>query len=229
MSENEAKAKNTVVYMVNPFRSQRVLPSLCSAFLKIYDSYRRSLQPNLVSDLVLQIVPLDLIASPEAITLPPARTYTRLALEVYDRCRPNAIEYKRKGSQVLYAPATRLARAIPKAINLKLTPEPSTELLHSDRCFHLSYSWSYNQDWLTASWTDNPGSLQWNAAYCFGEEEPEPWPTFLAIAREMWETTLEILKPGSSSWRIFIAKDSRMHREELRGKAPVSSRVELSV
>ncbi len=218
-----------MVYIVNPFRSRSVLPWLCAAFFKMYDSCMKSLQPNPVSGLVLQIVPLDLIASPQVITLPSAKTYTRLALEVYDRCRPNSVERNRQGSQFRCAPVTRLARAVPKTINFRLTSDPSTELLHSDRCFHLSYTWSYNQDWLTASWTDNQGALQWNAAYCLGEEELEPWRTFLAIAREMWETTMEILKPGNSSWRFFIAKDSRMNKEELRGKPPFCSPVVVNL
>ena len=207
--------------MINPLHNRRALPWLCAAFLKIYTSYTRSSKLNLVNDLVLQIVPLDFIASLEGITLPPARAYSRLALEVYDRCGPNVIGGRRQSSQFHSASATRLARSVPKRINFELTPEPSTELLHSDRCFHLSYSWSIKQDWLTASWTDSQGALQWNAAYCLGEE-PEPWQAFVAIVREIWETTLEILKPGSSQWRVFVVKDSPMHSKELRGMALVA-------
>ncbi len=216
-----------MIYIVNPFQNPKILPWLCAAFFKIFDCYRKSLQPNLVNGIVLQMVPLNLIASPEAITLPPARTYTRLALEVYDRCGPNATGHETQGPQLSCAPAIRLARVVPMAINFKLTPEPSTDLLHSDRCFHLCYSWSYDQKWLTASWTDNQGALQWNAAYSLGREELEPWQTYMAIAREIWDTTMEILKPGSSPWRVFIAKDSCMHWEELRGKASLTCDVEL--
>ncbi len=207
-----------MIYLVNPFQDRKVLPYLCSAFLTILNCSRKSLQPHPVSNLVLRIIPLDLIASLEAVTLPPARAYGRLALEVYDRCGPNASKGKNQGSQFYCTPATRLARTLPKTINFKLTPEPSSELLHSDRCFHLSYSWSWGQDWLTACWTDSQGALQWNAAYCLGKEQFEPGQMFSAIAREIWENTLEILRPGNSQWQILIVKDTSMHKDELRGK-----------
>ena len=228
MSQNGIRAGNIAIYIVNPFQNRRVLPWLCSAFSKLYNSYRKNLAPDLVSDLLLQIVPLDLVASLDKITLPPARAYSKLAITVYDRCGPSFTIHKNQGSRFRCAPATRLARTLPKTIGFKLTPEPSTDLLGSDRCFHVSYRWSSNEDWLTASWTDNQGVLQWNAAYCLSEEQSKPWHAFLRIAREVWETTLDILRPSNSQWRIFFAKDSPMHKEELRGKIPVPIGVTLS-
>ena len=228
LSQNGIKAGNIAIYIVNPFKNRRILPWLCAAFLKLYSSYRKNLPPNLVSDLLLQIVPLDLVASLETITLPPARVYSKLALMLYDRCGPNFSIHKNQSSQFRCAPATRLARTFPKTIGFKLTPESSTDLLGSDRCFHVSYRWSSDEDWLTASWTDNQGVLQWNAAYCLGKERSGPWHAFLRIASEIWETTLDILRPGNSQWRIFFAKDSPMHKEELRGKIPVSLDVTVS-
>ena len=207
--------------MINPFRNRRVLPWLCAAFMKILDSCGQSLHMKTKSTgaLVLQIVPLNLVASLEGATLPPAKAYSRLAREVYNRCGSTSTGGKRQDPQYQCAPAIRLARSIPKAINFRLTPNPSTALLQSDRCFHLSYSWSFYQDWLTASWTDNPGVLQWNATYNMGKEVVERWQIFVKTAREIWNTTLDIFRPGSAPWRIFIAKDSPMHREELRGRA----------
>ena len=230
MTQNRAQEDNIVIYMVNPYQSRRVLPWLCAAFMKIYESYRKCLQiqTQLTGDLVLQIVPLNLIASLEAITLPPAKAYSRLAVEVYNRCGPNITEDKSQVQQYHCAPSIRLARAVPKSISFRLTPDPSTALLHSDRCFHLSYSWSFHQEWLTASWTDNQGVLQWNAVYCLGEEETERWQTFLTIAREIWNTTIDILKPGNFPWRIFVVKDSPIQREELQGKASMFSLIEVS-
>lgn len=220
MAQSKSQGGNTVVYMINPFESFHPLAHLCAAFSRLFDSYLATLKTSHVekpNDLILQIIPRSFIASATTIALPSPADYKRLSFEVYDRCGPS--ESAQLGHSGFFcAPSIRLARMMPKTINLKLSREPSAGILSSDMCFHLAYSWDPTQHWLTASWTDNQGDLQWNAPYCLGGAEDDGedlWPVFSAIVREMWETTLEMLSPQNSPWKLFVVKDSPMLKREL--------------
>lgn len=205
--------------MINPYESSAALAHLCVAFRMLFESYALSLKASNVenpNDLVLQIIPTSFVASPTTLVLPSPADYKRLAFEVYDRCGPSVDQGR---SRFFCAPSVRLARAMPKTVNLKLSPEPSGGLLSSDMCFHLAYSWDPVQRWLTSSWTDNQGDLQWNAPYLLCVEKNEdPWPALLNIAKEMWDTTLELLHQQSTTWRLFIVKDSPLHKRELESE-----------
>lgn len=221
LSHHGVEGDNIVVYMVNPFKNPMVLPRLCAVFLKTLETYSSMLKSQGLDNaksLILHIVPLGLVASFETIALPSRATYTKVAFEVYDRCGPTSRMKKSGNSQFLCTPSICLARDLPRSINFKLAPEPFTQPLQSDGCFHLSYSWNVGQSWLAAAWTDNQGLLQWNASFCLGKTQLEPWEAFLDIANEIWETTLEMLQERKISWRIFITKDSRMHKKELDGE-----------
>lgn len=215
-----------MIYIINLFESPNFLPHLCAAYLILSRSYVALTEANKMdrpNDIVLQIVPGELVASADALTLPSPEAYRRLAMEVYNRCGPDTQLGNRYGLRFFCVPSIQLARPIPKSIPLALSPEPSVDFLHADMFFHLAYSWYPGQQWLTASWTDNQGELQWNAPYCVGVPgEKEPWPVILAILTEIWETTLELFSHPGSPWRLFIAKDGPMREEELEGKISVT-------
>lgn len=218
----KAQQSNTVIYMINLFGSQNFTPYLCAAFLKLFKTYAAFVEHHKLenpNDIVLQIVPGDLVASPNAITLPSPEAYRRLALEVYNRCRPDPRSDTADSLRFSCAPSIQLARPIPKSISLKLSTEPSVGFLQADMFFHVAYSWYPGQQWLTASWTDNQGELQWNAPYCVGAlEDEDPWPNISAVFTEIWETTLELFRHPDSPWRLFIVKDSPMRDRELEGE-----------
>lgn len=211
---------NTVIYMVNPSQDERFLPILCSAFLKLFDAYitiakERNLdKPN---DLVFQCVPFDLVYSTTGIPMPSLSDYRKLAFEVYDRCGPNDNWQANKTSQYVCAPTIRLAKAVPKTIDFRLTSDNSALSLQSDNCLHIAYAWSPEDEWFTASWTDNLGLLSWSACYCLGGTNDDPWPVVSKIANEIWETTLDMLQPRSGSWHLFISKADAVQRKELEG------------
>ena len=213
---------NTVIYMVDLFGSPNFVPYLCAAYLKLFRSYAALVEMSKLdhpNDIVLQIIPGDLVASPDAITLPSPEAYRRIALEVYNRCGPDLDSDPRGRVQFSSAPSIQLARPIPKSISLKLSPEPSVDFLQADMFFHVAYSWWPGQQWLTASWTDNQGELQWTAPYCVGPlRAADPWPVLSAIFTEIWETTLELFRHPDSPWRLFIVKDSPLHQKELEGE-----------
>ncbi len=212
---------NTVIYMVDSSDPERFPPTLCAAFLNLFEAYNTALSETVIdepNDLVLQIVSSNLLFSPDSVPMPSPTDYRRLAFEVYDRCGPNQEDTRRKHPQYLSVPAIRLAKSIPKAIDLRLTPEYYTPRLQFDNCIHIAYVWNPGDHWLTASWTDNQGILSWNACYCFGEEEDTPWNSFADIIKEIWDTTLEMMHSSYPPWRLFICKQFPADRRELDGR-----------
>ena len=213
---------NFVIYMVDSSKPNRTLPNLCAAFLIMFEAYNAALRESHIddpNDMVLQILPSSLILSIETIPMPAPADYRKLAFDVYDRCGPNQNLVQKSQPRYLSAPAVCLAKAMPKAIDLKLTPESSAPRLQSDNCIHIAYAWTPGDHWLTAAWTDNHGILSWNSCYCFGEEDKTPWESFTDIAKEIWDTTLDMIQ-GHAPWRIFLCKDRPADRRELDGKYP---------
>lgn len=217
-----SRGGNTVIYMVDPSRDGENLSILCKAFLRLFDGYLLTTKQNSVddpNDLVLQIIPSSLIYSADCLAMPSPSDYRRLVFEVYDRCGPNDDNKHRKTSKYNCAPAIRLAKAIPKTIDFRLTSENSALSLQSDNCLHIAYQWSLGESWLTASWTDNLGVVSWTACYCLGQPNESPWFAVSEIVHEIMETTLNILQPRNGPWHLFVSKPGRYLRKELDGKS----------
>lgn len=221
LGKTKFQGRNTVIYMVNPSSHDASLPWLCTAFLKLFNAYSTMAKDQNIAtpnDLVLQIIPSDLIYSETQISLPSPATYRRLAFEVYDRCGPNESGEQRRRPEYACAPSMRLAKAIPKTVDFRLTPENAPLSLQSDNCLHVAYTWKKGEDWLTASWTDNLGVLSWTACYCFAGKDDAPWHAFSEIAKEIWETSLDMLRPRNGPWRLVLCKDGGVYKHEMDGK-----------
>ena len=209
-----------VVYLVNQDLDTATPPDLCSGSLSILDGYQRGIRSrNLAhsADLVVQIVSQRFVFSSDHPIVLPMSTYKRIAFEVYDRCGPPE---GATGSRLPYisAPATHLSRPIPPKIDFQLSADPlSASLYHDDRV-HLAYAWKPSSAWLTVSWTDNVGILQWNAAYWVGQDDEQPWRPFKEVVTEILGTTLDMLQPRSRKWKVFVVRETRYLIEELAGE-----------
>lgn len=202
-----------VIYIINPFNNQQCLPGLCDALLRLPKSYRAALEKRRLerhNELVMQLVPLDLVWSPQFIVVPSPADYRKLAFEVYNKCG--------RASDFMSAPAIRLAKAIPRTLDFKLISESSALFMQSDNCVHVSYTWKPTNEWLAASWTDNLGVLSWEACYCLGKNEETPWKPFYDCIKEILETSFEMLYPPNAPWRLFICKESPLPKMENDGK-----------
>lgn len=201
-----------VIYIINPFNDQRYLSGLGEALLRLSNSYRAALEKRRLErhiDLVTQIVPLDLVWSPEHVVMPSPADYRQLAFETYDSCG--------RASDFMRAPAIRLAKAVPKVIDFKLVPESSASFIQSDFCVHVSYTWDSTNEWLAASWTDNVGVLSWVACYYLGRNNGIPWTSIYECFKEILETSFGMLHPMNAPWRLFICKDTPLLKMENDG------------
>ena len=220
LPELGSQSITTVVYIINPFKDQQYLPSLCDALLRLPNSYGAALEKRRLerrNEFVMQIVPLDMVWSPDFIVMPSPADYRRLAFEVYNKCG-SSDSGQNQEPYFMSAPAIRLAKAVPQIIDFKLVSETSASFMQSDNCVHVSYTWNATNEWLAATWTDNIGVLSWSACYCLGKNEITPWQPFYEAAKEILETSLEMFYPPNAPWRLFICKDSPVLTMENDGK-----------
>ncbi|KAL8851893.1 MAG: hypothetical protein Q9221_003216 [Calogaya cf. arnoldii] len=214
----EADGTNIVVYFVDPFDDDRMYPYICAAFQELQAAYALSAHKAGFTNarvVVLQIVPLSFLANSESLTIPPPKAYTKLAFEVYSRCRPGPRRDGTITAPNISGSAIRIAKTIPKTINFQLSSQPAGNLLGPDPCLHLAYSWNLDQQWLACAWTDNLGATQWNAVYCLGDPNPGYWTAFAATVKEVLETTRDLLQPTTIPWRLYVAKDNILLDREL--------------
>ncbi|KAF2117159.1 mediator complex subunit 13 C-terminal-domain-containing protein [Lophiotrema nucula] len=202
-----------VIYMIDPFETTSSIWELCSAFWAMFQAYGQT-HPGRGEhfpkpDLVLQIVPVGYIASFDVPVVLDASTYVNLAREVYDRSPPSVPSEDKTPLSIFSAPSFQLEEAIPKAIPFKLNAEPPQDLLRENSYMHLAYALSIDGTWITAAWTDSCGKSQTVVSYNLGNR------AFGEIAKEIWQTTIEILMARKVTWRVCVARVGVMEREEL--------------
>tara|TARA_R110002003_G_scaffold62_2_gene5564 strand:- start:15862 stop:19593 length:3732 start_codon:yes stop_codon:yes gene_type:complete len=211
--QQDAKVDAFVIYMVNPFDTPSALWELCSAFWTLFQAYGQGspgrTDQNQKPDLVLQVVPIKYLASFDVPVVLDASTYVNLAREVYDRCPPSTSSADKTPLNIYKAPAFQLEESLPRSIQFKLMSEPPQDLLRENSYMHLAYAISLDGTWVTAAWTDSCGKSQAVVSYHLGTR------VFGEVAKEIWQTTIDILQSRRVQWRVCIAKAGAMDREEL--------------
>ncbi|OJD24450.1 hypothetical protein ACJ73_04194 [Blastomyces percursus] len=213
LSTISATDENVVIYIINPFVYDAAIVDICSAFLRLFHKYVGDADrqhTRRLNELVLQIIPLEFIASPDSLVVPTQTDYLRLALEVYSRCPPK----DRSSDWLGCAPPLVLADPVPKVVPFRLAPESITPL-EEFKCLHVAYSQSVDQRWVTAAWTDNSGRHQTALSYCLRERNSPVSRPISEIRTQIWETTKDIMDMSSSHWRLIIVKDEPTDSEEV--------------
>jgi mediator of RNA polymerase II transcription subunit 13 len=209
-----------VIYLVNPFKETTAIRELCSAFWLMYQAYSQTpLSPSAQRhkpDIVLQILPVSYIVSPGSPVVLEPGFMQRLAREVYDRCPPALPNDDNSKLKIFCGPSIQLEEPIPKSITFKLASEPPSDLLHEPSHIHVGYARSGS--WVTAAWTDNTGRYQATASYCIIGHR-----TFWEVAREIWQSTLEIMQARKVTWRVVIARAGIPEREETEAWASLAT------
>ncbi|KAL5118621.1 mediator of RNA polymerase II transcription subunit 13 [Pleosporales sp. CAS-2024a] len=211
--QQESKIDAFVVYMVDPFENPSALWELASAFWALFQAYGQSPpgRPDSTQkpDLVLQVIPIKYLASFDVPVVLDAATYVNLAREVYDRCPPSAASSDKTPLTIYKAPAFQLEETLPRNVQFKLLAEPPQDLLRENSYMHIAYAISLDGNWITAAWSDSCGKSQAVVSYHLGTR------VFGEIAKEIWQTTIDILQSRRVHWRVCIAKAGPLDREEL--------------
>ncbi|KAK0641204.1 mediator complex subunit 13 C-terminal-domain-containing protein [Cercophora newfieldiana] len=209
LASSSLTEKNFVVYFVySPDNPSSIVDS-CAAFLDLFEHYKKAMvewKKSILNDLVLQLVPLDLVAMETSMgTLTPLES-ARLCLETYDRCT--------LFGGAMPAPAIILEQALPKSVDFKVTTTPSPNLLRENSHIHIAYAQSVDERWVSVAWTDNQGSKQMTASYCLGRRG-KPLSTALSdVAHEIWDTTNDLISMWKVHWKVIITKCGPMDQQE---------------
>ncbi|KAI1434772.1 mediator complex subunit 13 C-terminal-domain-containing protein [Xylaria sp. CBS 124048] len=182
----------------------------CAAFNEISDGYKKILTSKglpVINEIVLQLIPQNLVASSSSIPMAPPADISKLALEIYDRCT--------LFGGAIPSPAVILEQVPPRMIDFKLSPTPSASVLNENMCLHVGYAQSIDDRWVTAAWTDNRGNQQVTTSYCLGRKGQSIATPLVNVIQEIWFTTQELISSWKVHWRIMVAKCGTMHAHEV--------------
>nr|POE64955.1 mediator of rna polymerase ii transcription subunit 13 [Quercus suber] len=193
-----------VVYMIDPFNNSRASQTLCACFWVLYKAYRESMrkrhrgQP--CCDIVLQILPISLIAQPHSLAIMSRSEMAALAKEVYDRCPPSTDTQKadNQPEYAVSAPYVELAPLLPRKIQFQLATDPPSDLLHEGSVLHMAYAVSEDQQWISVHWINGTGSYERTSAF------PIRGRSHAEVIEEVWDQTGQCMTMRAVMWRVFI-------------------------
>jgi mediator of RNA polymerase II transcription subunit 13 len=208
--------RTIVVLIIDPFENEPLQPYLAACFWKLCKAYRQYIpkahakSPR--SDVVLQLLPVSLVAAPDQLVVLDTQHLGSLAMEVYDRCPPSSKAMVAMDTAsalpIPAAPAIELASLPPKRIAFQLVPDPPSDLMHEGSVMHLAYALSTDMQWMAANWTDSTGRYQMATSTSLRGK------TFQDVAAEIWERTLDILTARDVTWRIFVVAGAEIDASE---------------
>lgn len=209
---DQTESDNFVVYIINPFDYPEAMWHICVAFCALFKAYEEATKSRSVSrpDVVLQIMPIRYIAAFDRPIILDPSTLIKLSREVYDRCPPSQSTDERSALSIRSAASVQLEEILPKQLFFKPVVDPPAALLYENSYMHVAYACSMEGNWITAAWTDNPGKHQATASYCTAMGR-----TFAEVAREIWQTTMDILQGRRVAWRLCIVRAGVMEKEEM--------------
>ena len=199
ITSTKLRDRNFVLYFVYETEDPSALVGICGAFELLLSRYRLAmLNRGDTNELILQLVPRALLGSRIKVTIPSPNDVAKLAMEVYDRCYNFELGWP--------SPSMSIEPPLPRQVEFKLTPTPSSCLLQENSCMHIAYAQSIDDRWVSVAWVDNSGNEQFTASYCLARKGDALSRSFQEVAHEIWETTLDIISVKKVHWRLMIVK-----------------------
>jgi mediator of RNA polymerase II transcription subunit 13, fungi type len=210
--------RTIVIFFVDPFESEELCPRLATCFWKLCKAYRQHVPKSLAksshSDLVLQLIPISLIADWDKLVVLDAESLSSLAMEVYDRCPPSskviAAMDTPSALPILAAPSIELAPGAKQKVVFQLTIDPPNDLMHEGSVLHIAYALSADMQWMAVNWMDTTGKYQMSTSASLRGR------SFKDTATEVWERTMDILAARDVTWRIFIVTNGDLDASEAK-------------
>ncbi|KAE8319843.1 mediator complex subunit 13 C-terminal-domain-containing protein [Aspergillus transmontanensis] len=202
-----------VIYIINPFAHASALVDICSAFWCLFQKYIADTgkqQARQLNEVVLQIIPISFIMSTGSVVVPLQAQYLNLALEIYSRCPPKALQ----SSLVNCAPPVLLAEPLPRTISFRLASE-KTSPLQEGKCLHIAYSKSQDQRWIGVAWSDNSGALQRTISYNLRYRNASAVRSISDVRSEIWVATKDILDRIQARWKVFVVSTEPVDQDEV--------------
>ena len=206
-----AQQATIVLYMFNDRDKTTGTRSLCSAFLRLFESYASNLRFTSNSspcDIVLKVLPLSWIASSTTIAMPQVRDLMRLSKEIYDRCPLDDESLSPYSSHSLI----EIAQPVPKSLHFRLTSESHANPFQRETYAHVAYCWDEYSLWITAAMTDTLGCHSWSASFYIGAADK--WAVFRVFVKEVLEIVEESIEDSHGRTRTVVYKDQCISQEE---------------
>lgn len=199
-----------VVYILDPFTGAGWKAGknyLCACFWKLFQAYREQLNAskkirsgNIVPDVVLQILPMELVAGMDRLVIPDSAILASLAREVYDRC-PASLAVEDEGAGAA-APSVLLAPPVPKRIAFQLHADvPAESLMQDGRVLHLAVAMSGDREWMHCVWSTGQGCILAQESFCMRGV------TVGSVVMDVWKRTGELVDRVRVGWRVFMVLD----------------------
>ena len=204
---HEDADRTVLVCIINPFTTPRAQQALCACFWMLYKAYRDSspkAQRNAQrSDIVLRILPVAILASPDGLVILEQQQFAQLAMEIYDRCPPSGKATATKDVPAalmpyFVAPAVELSLPIPRRIPFQLSADPPGDLLYENSALHLAYTIGVDRRWMCFSWIDGSGRYANQMSICLSGKKVSD------VISEAWGRTGEWLRARDVTWRVYI-------------------------
>jgi hypothetical protein len=205
-----------LVYIVNPFDDDPAsVAMIASRFWHLFSAYRRAVKADnssWVPDIQLQIVPVSYLVKNGQLVVRQPTELQAFAREVYNRCPPTSLTEDTAALPIPTGWSVHLSEALPRKISFELKPEVPQNIMYDNSHLHVGYAQSASGNWTTAAYTDNAGRYQYNASYCMAGGR-----SFVEVAKEIWQTCIEIMQVRGVNWRLCISKVGPMDTMELEG------------
>ncbi|OGM50489.1 hypothetical protein ABOM_000849 [Aspergillus bombycis] len=211
--KSSPSSDSLVIYIINPFAHASALVDICSAFWCLFQKYIADTgkqQARQLNEVVLQIIPISFIMSTGSVVVPPQTQYLNLALEIYSRCPPQALQ----SSLVNCAPPVLLAEPLPRTISFRLASE-KTSPLQEGKCLHIAYSKSQDQRWIGVAWSDNSGALQRTISYNLRYRNASAVRSISDVRSEIWAATKDIVDRIQARWKVFVVSTEPVDQDEV--------------
>ena len=208
----DGHGKILVIFMVDTSSDHRHSPMLCKAFADLMASYRSCIKAGAATsydDMILQTVPFSEIQPVMETPFASLDSCNQFAFRIYEQLPGSQNEDRLSGPQ-LCAPSIKIAKRLPRSIQLRISSVAKSPL-ETAECLHLAYKWTMDLPWLTASWTDNYGMIQWHAAYHVGTSQEKQ---ISRIIPEMVATSVSLRSQQYKPRWLFIAKCGQLSSQE---------------
>lgn len=190
-----------IVYMVSRDDSPASYLEVCQAFHELFESFAGAADKLHISDIALQVIPRNFVASPEVLVVPDQLAYLKLAIEVYNRLPP----HESKGSPAACDTAIVLSKA-ENTVHLQLASAFGSPLSEHGVLLHLAYAATADNRWITAAWTDELGHIALTMSYCARRRGSSKQRPRREIFREMWRVSHDLASRYRGRWRLAIVK-----------------------
>lgn len=196
-----------VIYMFCSLNDEALIKYLCGCFWALQQAFADGSDADDVpSEFVLQVVPIDRIADPDAIAISEPVWLSSLASQVYDRIPLRETLDPTSAWVIPSAPCVQLVSPLPRRINFALHERPPRSLFDEAQILHVAYAISSDNCWLTAAWSDNTGRYQFNTSFYIKDIDGKE------ILNEVRDMSLGLAR--SSTWRILVARVGTMRNWE---------------